>query len=1016
MGPDSQFKKVLMVALEFPPCHSAGVKRTLTFYRNLESFGWKPIVLTARASIYDRTDPNSTESTFATDSVYRAFGLNAYRHLSVRGKHWGRLSDPDRFASWFWHAVLLGRRLIKQHRPDAIWSTFPCSTAHDIACRLANEFELPWVADFRDPYRAENEPDGAKKVRASRVDLLTATHAAKLVFTTRQSQYVYLRRYNFLAPDKAQVIPNGFVENEFCYAERELAAKRQAEKTLRPAFTVLHSGSLYGGTRDPRPLLEAVAQLKSREKLPENFQLVFRGVGRDPKLEAMITNFGLEERVKLRPTIPFNQSLVELLEADALLVIQAPEHQAQIPGKVYEYLRAKKPILSLGTSNSAIKQLLADIPHAVFADIDDRPSSEVALSALCTVTVDRSFDPSPFSRLRGVKSLAHILDATQLAASTQEIQTPKKKLNPRIFQESFSHGPGVSIPSNQPLRVCVLEPLGDRMAWVNELINSLNNAQFVGELVPIQVAENPQTQQEVSLKRSQLLKRSRLKLLTSSASYIHERLLERRAYVKDAFAKLPQPSTFRFTPSAIHSNKTRHPDTGVTPPYFASSLTQKFDVILNCTAFAVPAELASSSLTGIWNVSSTALTTTSDSQDVIGITAAESRLQEIRLSIHNYKEYPPIQYSKAVIARNSISEKDNLSSARWKAVSILLHELSRLQRIGAEAFFKRASENCDVPITLPVTDEHKTHTAKLLSSMFSTLRHKTLHTFDLAIHEYRWEIIYQLANGFTTDFSSYKGLKPTAAYSWADPHFIYRDGRHYVFYEERPSNTEKGHISCFTIDHDGRVSPCGVVLARPYHLSFPFVFEYCDDIYMIPETSENKTIELYKARRFPDEWEHVKDLFTKTFAVDTTLSFHSGKIWMFTSIKAINSAPVGDEMSVFWTDDLLDGEWTAHPKNPVVADCRNARSAGSIFQQNGLLLRPAQIGTPRYGFGISLNHISTLSELDFKESSISELLPNWSPDIFGIHTINCDDRLCVADVLRRRRRTLGISSLSEIFS
>src|SRR5262245_53003073 len=126
-----------MVAYHYPPyVGGSGVLRTLKHSRYLANYGWEPIVLTAHPRAYERKGEEQVGEVPATVPVTRAFALDAGRHLAVRGVTLRILKQPDRWATWWLGAVLAGWRLIRRHRPRAIWSTYPIATAHLIGLTL----------------------------------------------------------------------------------------------------------------------------------------------------------------------------------------------------------------------------------------------------------------------------------------------------------------------------------------------------------------------------------------------------------------------------------------------------------------------------------------------------------------------------------------------------------------------------------------------------------------------------------------------------------------------------------------------------------------------------------------------------------------------------------------------------------------------------------------------------------------------------------------------------------------
>jgi hypothetical protein len=104
--------------------------------------------------------------------------------------------------------------------------------------------------------------------------------------------------------------------------------------------------------------------------------------------------------------------------------------------------------------------------------------------------------------------------------------------------------------------------------------------------------------------------------------------------------------------------------------------------------------------------------------------------------------------------------------------------------------------------------------------------------------------------------------------SWVDPFPVLRDGRYAVFVEVVPHDTGKGHIGVIALDPSGRWDEAHPVLERPYHLSYPCVFADGRDLFMVPESANNRTVELYRCTAFPDRWEPVEVLLDGVRAVD----------------------------------------------------------------------------------------------------------------------------------------------------
>lgn len=245
-------------------------------------------------------------------------------------------------------------------------------------------------------------------------------------------------------------------------------------------------------------------------------------------------------------------------------------------------------------------------------------------------------------------------------------------------------------------------------------------------------------------------------------------------------------------------------------------------------------------------------------------------------------------------------------------------------------------------------------------------------------------------------------LMPPTDRFWADPFPLVRNGRHYIFFEELVFAEGKAHISVIEVDRNGPCSPPRRVLERPYHLSYPFLVEAEGQLFMVPETGANGTVELYRCLHFPDRWIFEKVLLKMPGCVDATLHYADGKWWMFVNLGDASDGDY-DEMHIYHADNLYD-EWQAHRLNPVKSDVRNARPAGRLFERNGSLYRPAQIGVPLYGSGISINRVLKLSTEDFLEQEVGRILPQRTGNFLGVHTLNRAGKLSVVDGFVRRTR------------
>ncbi len=255
--------------------------------------------------------------------------------------------------------------------------------------------------------------------------------------------------------------------------------------------------------------------------------------------------------------------------------------------------------------------------------------------------------------------------------------------------------------------------------------------------------------------------------------------------------------------------------------------------------------------------------------------------------------------------------------------------------------------------------------------------------------------------GKNKNFENWIYLMPPTDRFWADPFLIENEGKNYIFFEECFLG-QKGHLSVMELYENGTHSEPEIILKKDYHLSYPFVFEYQNEWYMIPETAENQTVELYKAAEFPQKWVFVKNLLENIKACDATLLYHENKYWLFMTVIEAQHGDLWDKLSIFYADDLM-GEWTSHPENPVVKDIKTARCAGKIFQKNGKWYRTAQNSSKRYGYGLAIREIITLNEQQYEEKTVENILPDCEK-IEAVHTYNFTEKWTVIDGVYRKKK------------
>lgn len=273
------------------------------------------------------------------------------------------------------------------------------------------------------------------------------------------------------------------------------------------------------------------------------------------------------------------------------------------------------------------------------------------------------------------------------------------------------------------------------------------------------------------------------------------------------------------------------------------------------------------------------------------------------------------------------------------------------------------------------------------------------------LFHYQWQLMFNLNDDNSKQYKDFKKIIPPNDRFWADPFVIFKNKLYYVFFEEFEYSKNKGHISFLTINEDGNYSKIEKIIEKDYHLSYPNIFNFNDKYYTIPESYDNKTIEIYECSEFPNKWKFYKNIFENITATDSTLFYKDEKWWLFTTITNEKN-PYQSKLHLFYSKNPLNDDWIAHPKNPIVSGKIGSRSAGKIFENNGRILRPAQDETKHYGYGMVFYEIEILNENDYQEKISHTIYPVWDKNIIGTHTYAKENKITIMDLRVKKNRII----------
>ena len=264
----------------------------------------------------------------------------------------------------------------------------------------------------------------------------------------------------------------------------------------------------------------------------------------------------------------------------------------------------------------------------------------------------------------------------------------------------------------------------------------------------------------------------------------------------------------------------------------------------------------------------------------------------------------------------------------------------------------------------------------------------------------RWGVAFSNQNWESVNYSESTIIKNPIGCFLADPFLFNKSNKDYCFVEEFNYRDNKAHISVYELDNK-TYSRLGVAIHEPFHLSFPYIFEYQDKVYMCPETSQNKDIRLYESTKFPMQWRLSKVLMSNVDAADTMIFKYNNIWWLFTNLDFSNIGDHASELSIFYSETSpVTDNWIAHPQNPVIINSNKARNAGLLIKEN-ILYRVSQTqGFDLYGENFSVNQISHLDKYYYKEDKYFSVKPDFFANIVGTHHCHANKNYTVFDFLK----------------
>jgi glycosyltransferase involved in cell wall biosynthesis len=396
-------KKVLIITYYWPPSGGAGVQRWLKFAKYLRESGWEPVIYTPENPELTYTDKSLLDDvpeglTILKTKIFEPY--NFYKLLTGKSKsakyHHGFLQDspdksstfmeklavwirgnlfiPDARRWWIKPSVRFLKKYMAEHKPELIVSTGPPHSMHLIGMGLKQKFNIPWIADFRDPWTGIYYFEKLKlseRARKKHFKLEKACmDSADLLLTVGQTMK---QDFGKITNTPVEVITNGYD-----HADYEQVIPQKAEK-----FSLMYTG-MFLPDQNPPELWEVLQELVEEDEAFSN-ELQLRFIGKtDAAIVSDIKKNNLIDFLRLEDHFPHDE-LPYLQQQAAVLLLcinRIPNARYILTGKVFEYLASGKPILAICPEDSDVAKIIKDTQSGFIVPFGEKEKLKKTLSQL----------------------------------------------------------------------------------------------------------------------------------------------------------------------------------------------------------------------------------------------------------------------------------------------------------------------------------------------------------------------------------------------------------------------------------------------------------------------------------------------------------------------------------------------------------------------------------------------------------------------------------------------------------
>lgn len=401
-------RRVLIIAYYFPPLGWSGVQRTLKFVKYLRNFDWEPIVVTVGKTKFSILDESLNEEIPTDINVIRIDDvvlkdvtdamkkqMKEYIDSSINlisdedlkqiyekeiEKKFSELRDllliPDGNAIWANNVIKIIKNKIDFNEIDVVYTTSAPYSAHIIGDYIKKKYNIPWIADFRDqwinnPYIDYDKNSLRYKIEKN-MEKSIVLNCNRLITVTPIITENYISTYK-IEKNKVITITNGYDEEDF----KNINFRKENNK-----FTIVHNGSFYLKI-NPYTVAKVIKKLLENESVdPEKIEIILNGNNDCNIINKFKEIMGqYSSIITINGYLSHEESLIKSSNADLLLLICGEEESSKqvYTGKVFEYLRLRKPVLSISPKGSLVEKLLDETECGINAEYNDIETIEEIL-------------------------------------------------------------------------------------------------------------------------------------------------------------------------------------------------------------------------------------------------------------------------------------------------------------------------------------------------------------------------------------------------------------------------------------------------------------------------------------------------------------------------------------------------------------------------------------------------------------------------------------------------------------